>query len=187
MSSPPRVAGSLTAPSRGSGPRAAQRSVALELEPQARVALLHSSLVRSDADLSTRLFAAPFFFLPGSLDKGAAVTQAICTPLPNPQTHLQMGAFVASPGVLSSGMRAAAGVQSPRPRVVSSFTGKGLSFCFLFLTLKRKLSALLQDTIAAKQNKPLPLNTKQNPTSRAPAFLGCDVSWRELRDSGGSW
>lgn len=38
-------------------PQAAQL---LNSSPPGRAALLHSSLVRSDADLSTRLFAAPF-------------------------------------------------------------------------------------------------------------------------------
>lgn len=121
-SSPPSGEGPLTASTlKGLGAR----------RGAARAALPHSSLIRSDADLSRRLFRCPLFFSPGSLDKGTVVTQTMHTS-PQPPNTPADGRFCSQPQSPLLWNGSCSRAQSPRPRVVSRFTGKRLSFCFLF-------------------------------------------------------
>lgn len=147
-----------------------RRCAALELAPPARAALLHSSLVGSDADLSAHLFASPFMFRWIGLDKATVVTQTIHTS-PQPPNTPADGRFCSQPRSPLLWNGSCSRVQSPRPRVVSRFTGKGLSFCFLFLTLKRKLCAVTRHRCCKTKQTIASEHTKQN-----PAFLGCGVS-----------
>ena len=119
----------------------------------------------------TRTQPVPSLPLPGVTQERPRRHPGHACSYPVPQAHLQTGAFVTSR--LSSPPRSELSAAAkfnrqrlrPRGKVVSRFTVRGRERFFL-LRLKRKLTVLLQDTAAAKQNKLLPLNT-QNKTKSA--------------------
>lgn len=119
----------------------------------------------------TRIQPVPSLPVPGVTQERPRRHPGHACSYPAPQAHLQTGSFVTSrlSSLLRSELSTAAkfNLQGLRPRgkVVSHFTVRGRERFFL-LRLKRKLTVLLQDTTAANQNKPLPLNT-QNKTMSA--------------------
>lgn len=112
----------LPTPSRGSGPGAGGlRGAAVGLVPPAR--LRFCTAPRSAATrIWTRVQPLPPCLFSGSPERSLGTLRASHAPSPDPQTHLQTGAFVTSRPSALPRNESCSKVQSPRPQATGNLS-----------------------------------------------------------------